>query len=170
MSTETRTHLLSAALLRRPSRVGRRLLLGMSLVAVLGLLSACRSFKAEAPVGFAPYKETRSFRAVSPDGVVFRVRTEKNEPKASLNFWKEALKKRMQDAGYHFVREGEVKAGEQVGYLLELSAPLGTQDYSYLIAVFDQGERLVLVESAGEIARFAGRRDAVVTAIGKLGL
>lgn len=170
MSTEA--PFLSTASLRilSTSRGWKRLLRGVSLLVALGLLTACRSFTAEAPVGFAPYKQTRSFRAVSPDGVVFRVRTEKNEPKAELNFWKEALKKRMLDAGYHFVSEGDIKAGEHVGYLLELSAPLGTQDYTYLIAVFDQGDRLVLVESAGEIARFAGRREAVVAAIGKLSI
>lgn len=143
---------------------------GLGLLLVLGLLPACRSFQAEAPAGFAPYSSSKIYRAVSPDGVVFRIRSEKNEPRAELAFWQEALKKRMLDAGYHFVREGEIKAGPQVGYLLELTAPLGTQDYAYLIALFEEGDRLVLVESAGEIARFAPRRESVLAAIEKLEL
>lgn len=139
---------------------------GMLVLLLTGV--GCTRFQAEAPQGFATYEQKSPFRAVSPDGVVFRVRAEKNKPRAELPFWKEALKKRMVDAGYHFVSEKDIKAGGKSGYLIELAAPLGTQDYTYMIALFQNEDHLVIVESAGEISRFSARRDAVMAALDKL--
>lgn len=155
--------------LSRPFHLANVAPLGVvALVGLLALLTACRSFQAEAPAGFAPYDQKKSFRAVSPDGVLYRVRQQENKPKATLAFWKEALKKRMLDAGYHFVSEGDIKADNEPGYLLELNAPLGSQDYTYFIAVFARDNTLVIVESAGEVTRFKARREGVLAAIQKL--
>jgi hypothetical protein len=139
----------------------------LALAVILGL-AACNSAKAPAPEGFAAYKGDKPFRAVSADGVVYRVRTESDASDAALDFWKEALKKRMLDAGYTFLRESDIKASEQPGYLLELTAPLGPRDYTYLIAIFKHGKRLVVVESSGEVSIFEKRRGAVLDAIAKL--
>ena len=122
----------------------------------------------EPPDGFAPYKAKKAFRAVSPDGVVFRVRSAEHEPEADLAFWKEAMSKRMVEAGYQVLAEGEIQAGSTPGTMLELTAPYGTDDYSYLLAVFPAGKELVIVEAAGEVATFAARKDAIVTAIGRV--
>jgi len=133
-------------------------------------LPACRGFKAEAPEGFAAFDDWTRFRAVSPEGVLYRVRSEKNDPEATLPFWREALKKRMLDAGYTLVTDGEAKAGAEAGYLLEVAAPVGQEDYTYLVAVFVRGSRLTIVEASGEVSKFRGRRAAVVAAIGKIAL
>ena len=104
------------------------------------------SREGQPPQGFAAYRELWQdwfeLRAVSPDGVVYRVRTEDNEPTADLPFWQAALKKRMLDAGYILVAESETKAGKQPGYLLELAAPVGQEDFVYLIALFVNGSEL----------------------------
>jgi hypothetical protein len=121
--------------------------------------------KISTPDGFARYSETGEFKAVSPEGVVFRVRSEDNRPRAELPFWKEALKKRMLDAGYIFLREASVTADAEPGYLLELTAPYGQQDFTYLVAVFVRPEKIVIVEAAGEVADLAGRREAILEAI-----
>src|SRR4051812_32282549 len=84
-------------------------------------LASCSTFDAHAPQGFAEYDHGSGFRAVSADGVMYRVRSVKNEPKAELPFWREALKKRMLDAGYRFQSEASVKAANGEGYLLELA-------------------------------------------------
>lgn len=131
-----------------------------------------RGVEVSVPAGFAPGRNARRFVAVSPDDVLFRVRTVRNKPKAELAFWKEAMVTRMKAAGYHVVApEGEatvVMAGNVPGALLELSAPDGTQDAAYVLALFVDGRRLVIVESAGEVGRFAARRPAVLGAIGTL--
>ncbi|MCC6807638.1 MAG: hypothetical protein IT381_09460 [Deltaproteobacteria bacterium] len=137
---------------------------------LLLLLASCRHYAAAPPDGFAAFelKSGDDFRAVSPDGVVFRVRDEPNKPEADLPFWKEALKKRMIEAGYTFFAESDIKAQSgEPGYLLELSAPLGPRDYSYLVAIFAKGSHIVIGEAAGEVVRVKERHDAIVTALQK---
>ena len=107
---------------------------------------------------------------MSPEGVVYRVRSEANEPEAALVFWREALKKRMTDAGYTFISDGDVKAGDAPGYLIELAAPQGAFDYSYLIAVFVDGDDLVIAEAAGEVTKLRQRRAELVAAMGAIRL
>ncbi|MBC7794728.1 MAG: hypothetical protein H7Z43_13575, partial [Clostridia bacterium] len=98
----------------------------LAALAVTLSVAGCNSFKAPAPDGFAAYKGTKPFRAVSSDGVVYRVREEPESSDATLDFWKKALKKRMLDAGYTFLRESDVSAtGTQPGYVIELTAPHG---------------------------------------------
>ena len=141
-------------------------LMGAALLLVVG----CDAFKAKAPEGFAVYEGNRPFRAMSSDGVVYRVRTVNDSTDAKLGFWQEALKNRMLDAGYTFLREGEAKSANQTGYVLEVTAPFGVRDYTYLMAVFKQGKHLVLVESSGEVATFEKRRPQVLAAIEQLAI
>jgi hypothetical protein len=137
-------------------------------IAVL-VMTGCSSFEATAPDGFATYKGNRPYRAVSSDGVVYRVRTESDSSDANMSFWREALKKRMTDAGYNFLREGDIKAANvSDGYLLEVTAPYGLKDYTYMMAVFKSGKHLVLVESSGEVTTFEKHRPAVLAAVEQL--
>jgi hypothetical protein len=74
----------------------------------------------------------------------------------------------MLDAGYIFLREAPitaVAANDQPGYLLELTAPLGEEDYTYLTAVFVRGKKIVIAEAAGEVTDLDSRRDAILAAI-----
>ena len=148
----------------------KRIVLGSLLVVVLGIgigitVWVWPVFKAAAPQGFAAYNDWFSFRAVSPEGVVYRVRAEANEPKAELTFWREALKKRMVDAGYTFITESDIRASDKAGYLLELAAPQGPMDFGYLVAVFVDGNKLVVAEAAGEVTKVRDRRKDLVTAM-----
>ncbi len=120
------------------------------------------------PHGFARYTDAEEIKAVSPEGVTYRVRSEANKPYADLPFWKEALKKRMLDAGYVFRREAPVTADNREGYLLELTAPYGQQDDTYLMAIFALKNKIVIVEAAGEVTQLAARRKAIIAAIEKL--
>ena len=138
-----------------------------TLLACCLALTACHTVDAEAPEGFAAFDDWSQFRAVSADGVMYMVRAEDNDPEAKLDFWKEALKNRMKDAGYTFVAEEDLE-GKLPGYLIELAAPVGEQDYSYLVAIFVRGGDIIVAEASGEVTHFAGRRGAVVAALGKI--
>jgi len=118
-----------------------------------------------APEGFAPYAKDKRFQALSPDDVVYRIRRAKNDPVADLTFWKEAMRTRMLDAGYHLLTDTEIQANGKAGTLLELGAANGEQDQTYLIGLFVRGADLIIVEASGESERFAARREAVVKAI-----
>jgi hypothetical protein len=142
-----------------------------ALILSLSAMVGCVAHEAVLPpTGFARYSDSREFKAVSPEGVVFRVRSEENKPFAELSFWKEALKKRMLDAGYIFLREAPIAADGQQGYLLELTAPLGEKDCTYLTAVFVRGKKIVIAEAAGEVTDLDSRRDAILAAIQGLDL
>jgi hypothetical protein len=136
----------------------------LSTLGLLVLVTGCR-LEAPSPSGFAVYDGFGPLRAVSPDGVLYRVRSEDNEPLADLEFWRQALRRHMVDAGYRLLDEGDVEADGVNGYLLELAAPLGEQDYAYLVALFVVGDELILAEAAGEVTRFQARREAIVEAV-----
>jgi len=123
-----------------------------------------------APEGFAAYRKKGRFQAVSPDNVVYRVRRVRHKPKGSMEFWKEAMRTRMVEAGYHLVAEEDIQASGVTGALVELGAANGEQDQTYLLAVFDSGRWLVVVEASGESEVFTARREAVLAAIRGMGL
>lgn len=122
------------------------------------------------PAGFSAWRKKGRYRATSSDDVLFRVRTERHKPKAELAFWKEAVRERMLAAGYRLVSEGEISADGVQGATIELAAPIGTEDWTYLIAFFVDGRHLVVAEGAGEITKFDARRAAILEAIGNLGM
>jgi len=74
----------------------------------------------------------------------------------------------MLDAGYLFLREAPLTADNREGYLLELTAPYGRQDDTYLVAVFAVKKKIVIVEAAGEVTQLAARRKATIAAIRRL--
>lgn len=118
------------------------------------------------PEGFAPYKIRREARAVSPDGVVMRVRAERHRPQADLPFWEEALLERMAAAGYRKAGDPEpITVDGQAGTLVTFNAPMGVDDYTYMVAIFPHGRKLIIAEAAGEIATFDEHEDAVRAAI-----
>lgn len=117
------------------------------------------------PDGFSAWRKKGRYRAASPDGVLIRLRSVRHKPKMNLAFWKEGTRLRMMRAGYLVQAEQDLEVDGVDGFLIELAAPLGTEDWSYLVAVFPRGSKLVLFEAAGEVATLAARRDAVIRAI-----
>ncbi len=139
------------------------------LAALLCLAQACRHYTAVQPEGFAAFKTGGDFRAASADGVLFRVRQEDNRDETELVFWKEALKHRMIDAGYTFLRENDVQAqNAHPGYLLELTAPVGPVDYAYLVSIFVSGKHIVIAEAAGDVVKLDVRKPQIMDALAKL--
>lgn len=127
--------------------------------------SARRTRSVITPESFAPYRVRREHRAVSPDDVMFRVRAERHTPRAGLDFWEEAVVKRMAEAGYRAVKAERVTIGGQAGVLLEYTAPYGTDDYTYLLGFSVQGGKVLVVEAAGEVTRFEARRSEIRAAL-----
>ena len=141
----------------------------LTVVLALGLAaSACARIQAPVPESFAAFEGGSSLRAVTPDGVVNRVHRVPNEPEADLDFWREALRVHMERSGYKVVADGDLES-TPAGYWLELAAPMGTEDHTYVIGVVVDGKQLVVAESAGEVARFTAYRDAVLTAMAGVG-
>jgi hypothetical protein len=114
------------------------------------------------PPGFSAWRHTQHYRATSAEGVLVTVRTVDHDPKADLAFWTEAARERMTAAGYEEMAVETLQASGVDGTLLELAAPLGTEDWTYLIAFFPTPRRIAIVEVAGEVSEVAKERDALV--------
>lgn len=138
----------------------------LAILATLAVLGGCGASRPFAPAGFAAFTGDQPFRAVSPDGVVYRVRREENPGGAPLAFWREALVSRMKAKGYELRDEGELGgADSEPGYRIELAAPLGLHEHGYLIVLYVRGEELVIAEASGASEALANRRAAIVAAL-----
>jgi hypothetical protein len=105
---------------------------------------------------------------MSPEGITWRISAEEHKPKADLAFWKPALRKRMTEAGYRIVDSLSFEASGQKGWALELAAPLGQSDYSYLVAIIPCDKDLILVESSGTVADFAKRKSEILATLANI--
>lgn len=115
------------------------------------------------PDGFSAYRTKRAVRGIAPDEVVYQVRAERHRPEADVSFWREASARRFREAGYSIVEEAAID-GPVEGFLLDLAAPLGTEDWRWLVAVYPVDGRLIIAEAAGRADRVEGRREAIVAA------
>jgi hypothetical protein len=117
------------------------------------------------PDGFASVIGGHEFKALTPDGVVLSVHEVDNDPKADLNFWSEALKTRMSQAGYRVLGDSVLSGKGSEVSLLRLAAPLGQKDYLYYVALSMHGAKIRVTEAAGETSRFQARAAAVLQAM-----
>jgi hypothetical protein len=131
------------------------------------LLAGCATLRPvlEQPKGFAEYRDQSTYRAVSPEGVVVRVRLVANDPPQTLEFWAEALKTQLQKNGYSLVREeaAETRAGK--GMLLEWAAPVGQEDWIYLTGIAVIGSRIAIAEAAGSYPSYQKHREALLESL-----
>ena len=130
------------------------------------LLAGCTTPLPRAtPAEFAAYEGKVSLQAVSAERVVYQLKRLENKPFAELAFWQVALKERLLKAGYVLATEGVIEASGHKGYYMETTAPRGTADYMYLVALFVQDKHLIVIESTGEIKAYKAQREKIFAAI-----
>ena len=143
------------------------------LPAALLILSSCAAVKLPVPKGFAAIPDRSVFRAVSPEGMTFRVKTVDHDPPMDLEFWSEALENHMVKEGYRLKGSSDpptqtypVNVGD--GVLFEWIVPYANSSYTYLTAVFVSKKRIVIAESAAENQVYRSHRDAILASLGEL--
>ena len=143
--------------------------LGLGGLGIVAFLLVGCALHTVAPREFASYPgglfSSGDFRAVSPEGLLFTVRTEKNDPKADLPFWRQAMKTRMSQAGYRIVSDTNCLMGGKEAALLKMAAPVGNKDYLYWVAISVSGKKILVVEAAGEAKPFLRRAPDIAEAI-----
>jgi hypothetical protein len=115
----------------------------------------CRSFQVTPPQGFAVYESespifVNEYRAITADGVRYRVRVVKNEPEGDATLWKQTLIKGLEKKGYRILSSDSLKTdqGRTVQYVnSQLSA--GGMDFLYLTGFIVDGRRIIIVEAGG---------------------
>jgi hypothetical protein len=135
------------------------------LLALLPALAfAAPRLKVQPPESFAEAEPGKgvAYRALSPEGLLYRVRLFPNEPEKSLGFWGEALKNHLVKEGYRLNGEGQAfQAGQTPGTAFEWVVPFSAENYIYLTAVLVAGKRIIVAEAAGPYALFTRYRPGL---------
>ncbi|WP_319562449.1 DUF4349 domain-containing protein [Marispirochaeta sp.] len=109
----------------------------------------------EGPDGFSVYRESKLFRAVSPEGVRIRVREVKPEPVMELSFWQSAVIKHLVESGYE--QRGDIaRLGrrDRDGFLVRWLLPYGQEEYVFSTALIPDGNKLYIIEGAGKLEAY----------------
>jgi hypothetical protein len=126
--------------------------------------SAAPRITLRAPAGYAEAGAARdgSYRALSPEGLPFRVRSFRNEPAKDLGFWSEALRSHLAKEGYRPNGESlSFQAGNLPGSGQEWVVPYGQESYVYLTALLVAGDRILLAEAGGPYKLYVEYRQSL---------
>lgn len=139
------------------------------LFAALFIFSCSSSFKAAAPNGFATYNNNdEKFKAISSDGVLYRVMAYEQKAEATADFWKEAFLLKMEKTNY--TKEEELNlniSGKQTtGYIYSFVNNVGL-DY-YLVAFVPNNQKIVVAEATAEKEKFIANKASIIEAIEKI--
>jgi hypothetical protein len=143
----------------------RRLLLPLVL-ALFMLGVSCSRISVVPPEGFAELKGGRSYRAISPEGMLYRVRSIKNEPQKDLAFWGDALENHLSKEGYRSGKAAQsFESGDREGLYYEWILPSGHESYLYLTALIVTEKTITLAEAAAPHPVFTRHRQALLDSL-----
>jgi hypothetical protein len=125
-------------------------------ILVLALVLAAGCFtgpRLATPDGFAELGKSGpyAYRATTARGVVIAARVADNRPRGNLEFWTDAVDRKLAADGYvlddrRAVRSRGGLAGTMLRYTLD--------DLRYLVAVYTTGDKVYVVDAAGQAADF----------------
>ena len=152
-------------------RLPSKIVLAASLI-MLALVTSCSRIEVSKPEGFAEIKERNTYRAVSPEGVLYSVRIASNRPRMDLEFWAKALKNQLVKEGYRILNEeGETfKTNRREGILYEWGVPYGNEDYIYLTAIVVSGKTIAIAEAGGEHTDYRNYPTALLDSLKTLSI
>ena len=143
-----------------------------ALLVLLCLPLGCRSQPA-IPAGYVPLEEQVwgecLVSAVASSGNRYEVREHENPEGGTLEFWVDAVRRELVDArGYECIGERDCPRGGIPGRELSFEVQNGLERYAYLVAVYLDGDRVLVGEAGGEAEAFARDLDVVRAAIDRL--
>ena len=113
--------------------------------------SAIGSLPIPVPEGFAEVDRKPDLLAMSPEGVRLRVRSVKNYPKQTLEFWSKALSSDLENRGYAPMDGPDIRDWDADDPFEDSlwAVPLGNEDYLYLVSLRLSGSDIEILEMAG---------------------
>ena len=131
------------------------------------VLGSCGTIKAAPPEGFAWTKDRSNiFKAVSPEGMKYRIRSTKNYPQKDLEFWEVALESHLLSEGYELFNEpGTFEAYGKKGVFFEWGLSYAGEDHIYLTALIVKGKKIIIAEAAGEMSIYNIYRDSIIESL-----
>lgn len=147
-------------------RAVARLAPALAVLPLLALLAACATpLSVRRPEGFAEQKGEAVYRAVSPEGLLYRVRTVANDPAKDLPFWSEALRVQLTREGYRPIGQAQRFSGGQDGVFHEWGVRYGNEDHVFLTAILVFGDRIAVAEAGGEHSVYYRYRDRLLESL-----
>ncbi len=146
----------------------KRVLLPIALISLL-LAVSCSRLSVTPPEGFAELKGRRIYQAISPEGMLYRIRSIKNDPRKNLEFWGEALENHLVKEGYRL--NGKARSftsGDREGLSCEWVLPYGNESYLYLTAVIVTDKTITLAEAAAPYPVFIQYRQALLDSLASI--
>lgn len=134
-------------------------------------LFSCKSIELSRPEGFAEFEtkwHSAQYKAISPEGVVFRVKTARNKPLMDLAFWSGTLKNQLVKEGYTLIEEGTFSNSGNDGTWYEWGAPLGNENYIYLTGILVVNDKIAVIEAAGPAQYFSLHRESIRNSLNSL--
>jgi Domain of unknown function (DUF4349) len=117
----------------------------------------------EPPRGFAELQTTDWFSAMSPEGMIFRIRLIKNLPVQDLQFWSEALTTHLLNEGYVSIStENEFNTAQNTGLFSEWTVPFKNDTYKYLSGVMVSDNSIAVIEAAADHSIYNQHRESIV--------
>jgi hypothetical protein len=150
----------------------KKIIAPIAFAAAVLALASCATL-VQKPEGFAevlPWQMAATeYRAVSPEGMIYRVRTLKNYPVQTLEFWAEALQNHLEKEGYRGISNGRsFETGDNSGMIYEWAMPYGNQSYIYLTAIVVSEHKIAVAEAAAEHTIYYQYREALLESLASI--
>ncbi len=130
------------------------------------ILCSCLNVSVETPRGFAELDIEDQYAAMSPEGMIFRVRVVKNDPVQTLDFWSEALGNHLAQEGYVVLSsDSDFTSGEIKGRYSEWSVPYGSETYKYMTAILVTEGAIAIADASGLHDVYDSHRSEVVDSL-----
>ena len=144
----------------------------LAFAAAVLTLASCTTL-VQKPEGFAevlPWQVAATqYKAVSPEGMIYRVRTVKNYPEQTLEFWAQALQNHLEKEGYRSVSDGRsFETEDNSGRIFEWAMPYGNESYIYLTAIVVSEKRIAVAEAAAEHTIYYQYREALLESLASI--
>jgi hypothetical protein len=145
-----------------------RLLLIGFLTALLTI--GCSTFKAQKPSGFAEYQmKGDTYKAISSKGVLFKIKSIKNEPYGSKEMWQESVSHYFKTYGYQKKNSKNITTDKNIkGLYTEYLYRYNGENYIYSITIFVNKDNIFIIETSGIDNFYNNKRKDIIDAIKKI--
>lgn len=138
---------------------------GAAVLALASCATLVQKPEGFAEVPLAQIVATR-YQGVSPEGMIYQVRTLKNYPIQTLDFWAKALQNHLEKEGYRSISGGvPFETGDHSGMIFEWAMPYANQTYIYLTAIVVSDKRIAVAEAAAEHTVYYRYREALLDSL-----
>jgi len=137
------------------------------LLGILFTFGCATEYKLNLPDSFAVYnRENKVYKAITAGGVKVRSFQVKNDPEGSVEMWFSAIDIHLKSGGYQVVSSEDFTSPQNFdGKLAEYKYMYNGKDYTYLISILLNQDKIYVIESGGLQKRVAGYKKEIISSM-----